>query len=349
MDGFSSDRKVEPRPTATSLGVVAIGRNEGERLRLCLASVLTQCPLVVYVDSGSTDGSVALARRLGAHVVELDATQPFTAARARNAGLARLLELAPQAEYVQFVDGDCELVAGWLAQARAALESDCGLVAVTGRRRERHREATIYNRVTDMMDWDRAPGEAKAVGGDAMFRVDALRAVGGFNPSVIAGEEPELCVRLRRAGGRILRLQDGMTWHDVGMIHFRQWWKRSVRAGHSYIEGALRHGFSKEVHFVRESLSLLFWGGLPILAFALAWPTGGHSLWSLLLYPAQWLRLFGVQVHRGRSGRDARAFATFILLAKFAQLVGALTLLFNLARGKRTRLIEYKPVSTSLV
>ena len=96
------------------VGLVAIGRNEGQRLRQCLVSATDKVARVVYVDSGSTDGSLELARSLGADTVELDLSIPFTAARARNEGFARLLGLAPAVEFVQFVDGDCELVDRWL-------------------------------------------------------------------------------------------------------------------------------------------------------------------------------------------------------------------------------------------
>src|SRR5262245_27425374 len=86
------------------VGVVAIGRNEGERLRRCLESVMGKVRAVVYVDSGSTDDSVALARSLGTTVVELDLSRPFTAARSRNSGIARLCEADPDVEFVQVVD-----------------------------------------------------------------------------------------------------------------------------------------------------------------------------------------------------------------------------------------------------
>ncbi|MEO6434902.1 MAG: glycosyltransferase family A protein, partial [Tepidisphaeraceae bacterium] len=130
-----------------SLGIIAIGRNEGERLRRCLASVVGKASTVVYVDSSSTDGSVAMAREMGATVVELDLATPFTAARARNEGFARLLSLDPACELVQFVDGDCEIVEGWLDRAIAELASDEKLAVVCGRRRERHPEASPYNKL----------------------------------------------------------------------------------------------------------------------------------------------------------------------------------------------------------
>src|SRR3954469_12450980 len=104
------------------IGLVIIGRNEGERLRRCLASALGYAAHAVYVDSGSTDGSVALARSMNVDVVELDTTIPFTAARARNAGVERLLRLAPDTSYVQFVDGDCEMNPAWWGVALARME-----------------------------------------------------------------------------------------------------------------------------------------------------------------------------------------------------------------------------------
>ena len=176
------------------LGVVVIGRNEGERLRRCLSAVCVRNVTVVYVDSNSTDGSSELARTQGAEVVELDLSQPFTAARARNAGFARLEQIDADVRFVQFVDGDCELVDGWLAQASGVLEERPEVAVVCGRRRERFPEQSIYNRLADL-EWNTPVGEAKYCGGDAMMRVAAFRQVGGFNPDLIAGEEPELCVR----------------------------------------------------------------------------------------------------------------------------------------------------------
>ena len=103
------------------IGFVAIGRNEGERLKLCLASLRRESPRVVYVDSGSTDGSAEFARSLGVEVVALDTTVTFTMSRARNAGWKTLLERWPETESVHFVDGDCELIEGWVAAAAAAV------------------------------------------------------------------------------------------------------------------------------------------------------------------------------------------------------------------------------------
>ena len=260
------------------LGVVAIGRNEGERLRRCLESLRGRGLTIVYVDSNSVDGSALLARSLGAEVVQLDLSRPFTAARARNEGFERLCQVNPAVRFVQFVDGDCEVAEGWLERARRLLAEDATIGVVCGRRRERFPESTVYNRLADL-EWDGPAGETKACGGDAMMRVEAVRKVGGYNPAIIAAEDDEVCLRIRREGWKVMRLDAEMTLHDMAMTSFRQWWRRSTRTGHAYAEGSAMYGRTHERHFVRQNRSALFWGLFcPATALALAWPTRGISL-----------------------------------------------------------------------
>ena len=161
------------------IAAIAIGRNEGARLEACLTSLAGQADPIVYVDSGSTDSSVEMARGRGVEVVELDMSVPFTAARARNAGIARVKEIAPETVFIQFLDGDCTLDAAFIGKARAALEAEPDLAVVCGRRRERFPEASLWNRMIDA-EWDTPVGEARACGGDALIRVAALDAVGGY-------------------------------------------------------------------------------------------------------------------------------------------------------------------------
>ena len=315
-------------------GAVIIGRNEGERLRACLASLLPGMRAVVYVDSGSTDGSVAMARSMGAEVLALDMSQPFTAARARNAGLRRLQALHPGLRFVQFVDGDCEVVEGWLDAGLQHLEShpDCGVVC--GRRRERFPERSVYNRLCDR-EWNTPVGEALSCGGDALFRTEALARTGGYRDDLIAGEEPELCVRMRRAGWRVHRLDHEMTRHDAAMTRWTQWWQRTVRSGHAFAEGAWLHGASPERHWVRETVRAVGWGLLlPLGIGTLAVFADPRAGWLALVYPAQWLRL---------SLRDrSAALAFFTLAGKFAEAQGVLKFGVNRLLGRGGRLIEYK-------
>jgi len=321
------------------VGAVVIGRNEGERLRVCLQSLVNKVSCLVYVDSGSTDHSLEIAESLGVLVVNLDMAVPFTAARARNEGFEALKKNCSGIHFVQFVDGDCEVVEGWLDAASHALQHQNDLAVVCGRRRERFPEKSIYNQLCDI-EWDTPVGEADACGGDALIRANAFEQVGGYNPGLIAGEEPEMCVRLRRNGWKILRLDAEMTWHDACMTRLAQWWKRTLRAGYAYAEGTFLHGRSPERHWVSQARSNWFWGlSVPVLVIvAISWPVASLLL---LLYPLQVARIYRHScLHR--SGSDRRVFALFCVLAKLPLVVGQMKFYWNHAFGHQGRIIEYK-------
>jgi cellulose synthase/poly-beta-1,6-N-acetylglucosamine synthase-like glycosyltransferase len=275
-------------------------------------------------------------------VVELDLTIPFTAARARNEGFARLLELTPGVRYVQFVDGDCELVEGWLERAAGFLERESQFAVVCGRRRERFPDHSVYNRLADI-EWDTPIGETKASGGDALMRVDVFQSVNGFNPAIIAAEDDDVCLRIRQKGWKIMRLDAEMTLHDMAMTRFGQWWRRSVRTGHAYAEGVARHGRPPERHFVRQLRSAYFWGlVVPVLALGLAWPTRGLSLLLFLGYAVTFERIRRKSLSRGLPATDSRIFARTCVIAKFAHVVGAIRFKLRQLTGRRSTLIEYK-------
>lgn len=322
----------------SSLAVVAIGRNEGARLERCLVSAAKAAELVVYVDSGSTDGSVAFAQSIGTAVVALDMSQPFTAARARNEGLRKALALKPDLTFVQFVDGDCEMAPTWLAQARGFLDQHADVAAVCGRRRERFPEASVYNQLCDL-EWNTPVGEAKACGGDVLMRAQAISRVDGYRENVIAGEEPELCIRLRAQGWRIWRLDADMTWHDANMTRFTQWWLRAVRCGYAYALGAHLHGAPPERHWVAERNRALLWGlALPVLCLGL----GAISPWLSIgwaMYPAQIIRL----ARRGAPpGSSPWAHAWFSTIGKFAEVQGIGRFWKDRLMARTPRIIEYK-------
>lgn len=331
------ERRHAPGAAAT-LGVVVIGRNEGDRLRRCVASVLPATAAVVYVDSGSDDGSPGWVAAQGVQVLNLDLSRPFTAARARNVGWRALVAHHPGLQHVAFVDGDCEVEAGWLAAAESFLQDHPQVVAVCGRRRERRPEASVYNRLCDL-EWDTPVGPARAVGGDAVFRLASLQAAGGYRDDLIAGEEPELCVRLRARGGEVWRLDMPMTLHDAAMHRFGQWWTRSVRAGHAFAEGAWLHGAAPERHFVAETRRALLWGLiLPMLCLMSAAWVSPWGLLGGLIYPLQWLRL-GWRARRRPWGWTQSGF---LVLGKFAEAQGVLKFAARAWSGRPRRLIEYK-------
>lgn len=324
------------------IGVVAIGRNEGDRLKRCLHSIIKEVDLIVYVDSGSTDNSPKFARSLGIETVELDLSTPFTAARARNAGFYRLLEIDPNLEFVQFVDGDCELIEGWIKQAVEVCQSQVEVGVVCGRRREKFPQASVYNLLCEL-EWDIPGGEVKSSMGDALMRVTAFEEIDGYNPTLIAGEDPELCIRLRQKGWKILRLDADMTYHDAQITRFSQWWKRAVRAGYAYAEGAWMYGHSPEKHWVKESRRIWLWGfWIPVFSLVGIGFVGGWSLLLLMGYPIQLAKIFRFYQVYSWDLRENFLYSSFCVLAKFPELLGQIRFHCNRISGQQPILIEYK-------
>ncbi|MEQ8690649.1 MAG: glycosyltransferase family A protein [Pseudomonadales bacterium] len=321
------------------VAVVAIGRNEGERLRTCLASVVEKVALTVYVDSGSTDNSKTIADKLGTVTIDLDTSVPFTAARARNAGFKAALKCLPDLEWIQFVDGDCEVQPGWLTNARNHLRAHNDRAIVFGRRRERFPERSVYNEMCDI-EWDVQPGITKYCGGDIMIRAAALKKVEGYRESLIAGEEPEMCVRLRAEGWKIEALPAEMTLHDADITRFTQWWQRVMRSGWAYAAGAHLHGAPPERHWVKQSLQGWIWVGFPLAIMLFGFPFLGTSVFLvLLLYPMQWLRLYA-KLEGKKSRRLLGALS--ITLGRFPEFFGQIRYIFEIVTNRRAKLIEYK-------
>jgi GT2 family glycosyltransferase len=339
------------------MGVVAIGRNEGERLRRCLDALAGLGATIVYVDSGSTDDSVAMARARGVEVVELDMSAPFSAARARNAGFERLGRIAPEVQFVQFLDGDCEVAGGWLDRARGVLEDRARAAVVFGRRNEQFPERSIYNRLAGV-EWNvpivagGSDGAALSCGGDSLVRAEAFRAIGGFNPSIPAGEEPELCQRLRASGWSIVRLDADMTWHDSAMLHFRQWVRRQVRTGYGALDFSTRFGQAGADPFRRQILSARFWAiawpsvlvVVACLATLIGGPVAGWAAGGLmaLTFPLQACRIALRSRPQLGGLRLALAYGLLTMIGKWIQMGGQLLYLRDRLSGRHARLIEYK-------
>lgn len=322
----------------TPVDVVLIGRNEGDRLIASLASLKGTARRVVYVDSGSIDGSAAAALEAGAEIVDLDTSVPFTAARARNAGFEALNASGPEPEFVQFIDGDCSVVASWIETGREHLEGHPELGLVTGWRSEIHRDVSVYNQLCDF-EWHRPAGKILACGGDMMVRADAFCQVGGFDPTVIAAEDDEFCTRLRKAGWELERIPYDMTRHDAAMTRFGQWWQRAVRSGHGFAQVGHLH----PEYFVTERRRVLISGlVLPLVAVLGAF----FSLWVPLLvlaaYGLSYLRTLRGMVKAGLKRREARSHAMLLTLSKFPNVIGMAIFHWRQLRRAQMRIIEYK-------
>lgn len=357
-DDYASNERRCARPNDsearhTSIGFVVIGRNEGERLIRCIESLRRQAAgPILYVDSGSTDGSVEYAESRGVATIALDLSRPFTMGRARNTGFNQLFALAPDIEYVQFVDGDCEIDEGWVAHAVQWLEAHPEQAAVCGHLRERYPRATVYNRLFDIET--RGPfGSIGACGGVAMYRVSDFAHSGGFEEHMIAGEEPELCARLRRTGRGIWRVPKAMALHDANMRSFKQWWLRAVRCGHAYADRFTIDGMTADRGTLRAVMRSLVYGlAVPfssVTGFAVA-RLSHDGRWvgvsALALQAGAWANIaLGAYRDRRSLGdprSDSALYAAACIVAKTPEALGALRFAKNRLAGRQTPLIEYR-------
>jgi GT2 family glycosyltransferase len=338
-------------PLLNRIGVVVIGRNEGQRLVNCLDSALrSSVTQIVYVDSGSVDDSCQAAQERGVKVLTLDLSIPFTAARARNAGFWHLCEQYPSVEYVQFLDGDCEMQPGWIDAAIAALDANPNAASVSGYYQERYPQATIFNRLCQI-EWrlmgtsgtPEAPGEVTQFGGIVMIRKTDLVAVGGYADNVIAAEDDELAVRLRQAGSKLLWINHNCVVHDANMHYLGQWWQRAKRCGYAYAQVSQLHGAAPERKFVTEIRKTWFWGLIiPALILVLIMPTQGLSLLLLARYPFSVLRNALRMRQQGFSTADGLIWGISCALAPLPQMLGAAKFSLNQLLQQQHQIIEYK-------
>jgi len=155
------------------------------------------------------------------------------AAKARNLGWQ-----AARGEFILFLDGDTQLHPDFVTHALTTL-NEPKLCAAWGHRRESRPEQSLYTRVLDL-DWVYPTGRTLYFGGDVLVRRAALDGVNGFDPTLNAGEEPEMCARLRAAGWEIEHIDVPMTLHDLAVTTFRAYWLRAYRSGIAYAEVAQR-------------------------------------------------------------------------------------------------------------
>jgi GT2 family glycosyltransferase len=327
-------------PASAAVAAVVIGRNEAPRLRPCLSALIGRVAEIVYVDSGSTDGSPEIARQLGVTVVRLE-SGPYTAARGRDAGMAELLSRRPDLEFIQFVDGDCVIDPGWIEAGVDSLRRQREIGVVAGRLREQHAASSLLIRIVDA-DWDLPTGRTDAVGGIFLARVEALRQAGGWRSDLIAGEELDLSARLIDRGWHLQRIPVEMTLHDIGIRSARELWRRAIRTGHAYAELATLHG-RRYARWRRRTASNLGYGlalpGFIILAVILWWPA---AIALTLIYAVLAARLARWRVKRGDPLQVALAYGLATALCKIASGLGAARFFIGRALRRPSRLMEYK-------
>lgn len=294
-----------------TIDLVIIGLNGAPTLAACLASIQNldyprHLLHVYYVDGGSTDNSVECAQNGGATIVDYRAETPAPGGQ-RNAGWRQ-----GTGAIVQFVDGDTQIDPQWLNRVVAALGPKIG--AVAGNRREAFPDRSLFNWIGDQ-EWNGPAGDAETFGGDVAIVRTALEATDGYHPCLVGGEDPELSYRIRKAGFRIVQIDEPMTRHDLAMTTWRQYGRRAFRTGHAYAEVHAMHRdfWTKEVCRigVRGGGFMISLVGIP-LAFV--------TPWSLVL-PLVGAGLLFLPLARGLRGRPGWTRAQSLVYGLHSSIV----------------------------
>ena len=304
-----------------TVSIIIIGKDEAPTLSGSIRSArraLDEAGVageVLYADSGSKDGSAQIACNLGIQVVSI-ARDTANAARARNAGLDRA-----RGVWVHFLDGDMELLPGWLPAALDAAQAG-SLDGVGGTVVEAMDEASIWSRAFGH-DWAARGPRTGEIGGAGLWRRATLSVVRGFDESLDVGEDPDLCRRMADRGYRIERLDHPMATHRLGLESFGAWWRRAVAVGRSTMIIGQRH---RDIGLLlrRFLLPIL---GLALLAYPGLWPV--TPLLALLWYARRvWLdRGEGLPVG------DAFLHSIHVYAVRAPQLVGGISALAKAVRS----------------
>lgn len=302
------------------VGIVVIGRNEGERLEKCLQSIVNTKATIIYVDSASSDNSITIANKYNIECIELSEDRKLSAALARNVGINHLIA-SSELDYIQLIDADCELNEHWLENSVNHLQDNPNTAAVCGRLREKHVNASIYNKLADL-SWYIPSGFINSCGGIALVRARIFREGLFFNAELIAGEEPEFYKRVKKLGLEIQCIDFDMATHDSAMHHFSQWWTRNTKSGYGYASAREWGGF------IGQEKSIFVWATIIPLLILICSLITPISLWLLLVYPLQAIRV-ALKLKKPYRFKDKLLESIFILLAKFPQQIGVLRFKFN--------------------
>jgi len=324
-----------------NLAVVVIGRNEAAHLNASLSSVKKSCSLIVYVDSGSTDESLKVASSLDVPVIQLDKSKPFSAARARNEGATYIKEKFPKVEFIQFLDGDCQLNECWLEKGLNTIQSDPNIAIVCGILQEVEPNRTLFTKLCSI-EWSREIGETDSVGGIFIIRAQLFFKLGGFNEYLVAGEEPELCSRVKQKDKRILRIKQLMALHDSGQMMFKQWWARTLRNGVAIAQSIAPQHEQRFVYAFKNVLSIVSWVFILPIVLILSVMYSPFSLLLLLIYPLKVLHIYSKSLHDIETKRDRLIYSLFCIVGKLPEFVGIIKYMMNYLLKRQQKIVEHK-------
>lgn len=178
---------------------------------------------IIVVDNGSTDGSWEWINRELADVAIIERYPGYTVGALRNAGSGRAT-----GKLLAFIDADCVVPPDYIERAYRVLERTGA--AGTGCRYDLPQESHWIERTWHALHERGKDGPAKYINsGNLVLSAAAFHAVGGFDETLITGEDAELGQRLSRAGYQLFESREVPSVHlgnpkAIGHFFRKQRW-----------------------------------------------------------------------------------------------------------------------------
>lgn len=223
---------IEPLSQQIEFSVILPFRDALPELRACLDAVVREVQEyglaeVIAVNNGSVDSSAAVIENYP--TIQLLSTPERTIGGARNAGAA-----VARGTWLYFLDADCVVASGQLARAKSVFrETGC---SATGCKVGLGLDPSCVERAWVEMHRPTFSGPVSYINSGNLFvQSSAFREIGGFDESLITGEDSELGLRLNNGGHTVLQstllsvshLRNPTTlrafvgkeiWHGLGML-----------------------------------------------------------------------------------------------------------------------------------
>lgn len=315
---------------AFQLTAVIIGRNEEQFIAKSIRSVLAAQPLlagieVIFVDSASTDRSVEIASEFPIRILQLRREWPLCVAAGRYIGYVH-----SHGDYILFLDGDAEVDKDWLAEAIAFMDKRFEYGAIAGVLDEVYitlENVHVGGEVNVFRQNLAKPFiECKTLGGIALYRRTALEKSGTVNPHLPTAEDHELCLRLRNAGYKLVKLPSRMA---VKYTEKRDTLHEIVRRSRTrmYDYGAvIRYSaqYGAGTQYVLDTIPYIVTFSLTIGLFLIAIPIALYfnALWLVAIAAAGLFTLIVIKkrsFHRAILSVSVRSVSTFRTIVSFVK------------------------------
>ncbi|MHB1766172.1 MAG: glycosyltransferase family 2 protein [Gammaproteobacteria bacterium] len=257
------------------VSVIIPAHNEERHIAKCLHSVLkTGWPRemleLLVIDHSSTDRTAKLAQTAGARVLSLSTGKIGSV---RNAGLA-----AAKGEFVAYVDGDCTVPATWLQAAIGLLQSDQSIGAVGGPCLSPADGTWVERSIVPSAIESGLARRVKAIATSSFIaRTSLLRDIGGFDETLISGEDDDMSNRIRSRGLALVSTSDCHIVHHGYPQTWQDMLKKEIWHGSHHIE--VRTEF--DLTLLLTFLFLLASMAAPVLLVIAALSPGPKSFYAL--------------------------------------------------------------------